>query len=570
MTRYRIVLVFFTFVFAVILLRLFYWQVVKADELSKIGQMQYGKSIRIEPLRGEIKTSDGFPIVANKISYLIYADPKAVRNKNEVSLILSKELDRDEASISAQLSQDLYWVPLGRGVESDKKDEIEKMKLDGIGFEKEFTRFYPEASMAANLVGFVGRDDNGNTKGYFGLEGYYDRLLRGKESSAVQINDAFGRPILARVNNEDSFGIDGNSLVLNIDRSIQFLAERELKDGIEKYGAVGGMIGIINPKTGAILAMTNFPSFDPREYQEYSDLDYKNSFISNLYEPGSTFKPLVMSAAFNEKLLTPESRCPICSGPVPVGGYDLHTWDDKYYPNSTMLEVIQHSDNTGMVYTAQKLGLDRMLKYINLYGVGKTTGIDLEGEVSPDIKAKDDWHAVDLATTGFGQGISVTPIELMTAFSSIANDGVMMEPQVVKSVVDVDGKETRIEPKPLGRTMSPETAKVMSEVLVNAVEKGEANFARIKGYRVAGKTGTASIPVAGKYDPTKTVASFIGFAPAENPKFLMLVILDRPTARIYGAETAAPIFFAVAKDLFSYYGLGPDEPIKPTQSQPIQ
>ena len=224
-----------------------------------------------------------------------------------------------------------------------------------------------------------------------------------------------------------------------------------------------------------------------------------------------------------------------------------------------MLEVIQHSDNIGMVYTAQKLGLDRMTNYLNRFGIGKTTGIDLEGETAPDIKEKDSWYAVDLATAGFGQGISVTPIELLTAFGSIANEGKMMEPHVASAVIDKDGKIKKIEPKEIGRPISATTAKIMTEVLVNAVDKGEAKWTKIKGYRIAGKTGTASIPVEGHYDPNKTVASFIGFAPANSPRFVMLVILDRPTAAIYGAETAAPIFFEIAQGLFTYYEVPPDE-----------
>lgn len=559
MIRYRSVLIFFTLIFGVIILRLFYWQVVKADELSLLGKTQYGTAIKIEPIRGEIETSDSFPIAANRITYLLYVNPKEVKDKSDVTKNLSETLDLDPASISASLSQDLFWVPIKNSIDLDLKTKIEKEKLPGVGFEREFTRYYPEASMAANLLGFVGRDEQGNSKGYFGVEGYYDRLLRGKEGSAVQIHDALGIPILARANSDKSFGTDGSSLVLNINRSMQFLAEEKLKAGIEKYGASGGMIGIMDPKTGNILAMANFPSFDPAKYQNYTDDLYKNTFISNLYEPGSTFKPLVMSAAFNEKLLTPQSKCPNCGGPVSVGGYELHTWNDQYFPNTSMLEVIQHSDNTGMVYTAQKLGLTRMVSYLDKYGIGKTTGIDLEGETAPFIKPKNQWYSVDLATTGFGQGINITPIELLTAFSSIANDGIMMEPHVVGSVVGENGKISKIVPKELGRPMSSETAKVMTEVLVNAVEKGEAQFARIKGYRIAGKTGTASIPVAGHYDPNKTIASFIGFAPAEHPKFVMFVIIDKPTSSIYGAETAAPIFFAVAKDLLTYYGISPDE-----------
>lgn len=557
--RYRIVLLLFTLIFGVIVIRLFYWQVVKADELFKLGKSQYGNSIKIEPIRGEIETSDGFPIAANKISYLLYGNPKEIRDKKSTSRILSRILDTSEASISAQLSLDLFWVPIERGLNVELRKEVEEEKITGIGFEQEFERYYPEASMAANLLGFVGKDEYGNSKGYSGLEGYYDRLLRGKEGTALQIHDALGRPILARVEGEKSFGTDGSSLILNINRSIQFLAERRLKDGIERYGATGGMVGIIEPKTGNVLAMVNFPSFDPKKYQEYSSDLYKNTFISSLYEPGSTFKPLVMSAVFNEKLLTPKSRCPICSGPVSIGGYDLHTWNDKYFPNSTMLEVIQHSDNIGMVFVAKTLGLDKMLTYIDRYGITKTTGIDIEGEAVSTIKPKESWYEVDLATTGFGQGISVTPIGLLSAFSSIANNGKIMEPHVVGAVRDKNGKITRIKPKELGKPISSATAKVMTQVLVNAVNKGEAKFAKIKGYRVAGKTGTASIPVEGHYDPNKTIASFIGFAPANDPQFAMLVILDRPTTAIYGAETAAPVFFSIAQDLFTHFGIPPDE-----------
>lgn len=557
--RYRTVLLVFTIVFGVIILRLFYWQVVKASELSKLGQIQYGENIKIEPIRGEIETSDHFPIAANKISYLLYANPKEIKNKDETTRILSQRLGLDQASVSAQLSLDLFWVPLARGIDSSLRKEIEEKKILGLGFEQEFERFYPEASMAANLLGFVGRDAGGSSKGYSGIEGYYDRLLRGKEGSALQIRDAIGRPILARVNSDKSFGTDGSSLILHVDRSIQFLAEKKLKEAVERYGASGGMVGIMAPSTGAILAMANFPSFDPQNYQDYSDDLYKNAFISNLYEPGSTFKPLIMSAAFNEKLLTPQSLCPICSGPVSIGGYDLHTWNDKYYPNSTMLEVIQHSDNIGMVYVAQELELGRMTKYLDKFGIGKLTGIDLEGESVPQVKSEESWYEVDLATTGFGQGISITPIELLTAFSSIANKGTMMEPHVVAAVRDENGKISKIPPKEIGKPISPATAKVMTQILVNAVNKGEAKWAKTPGYRVAGKTGTASIPIEGKYDPNKTIASFIGFAPVDEPKFVILVILDRPTARIYGSETAAPIFFGIAQDLFTYYSIPPDE-----------
>ena len=558
MWRFRVTLSVIFIAFLLVILRLFYWQVVKAQELSTMGQMQYGKTITIEPLRGEIKTSDGFPIAANKITYLVFANPKEISDVKSTSDHLSQLLGVDPASISASLDLDKFWVSLATDVDTKVKNDVEKLKLPGIGFEQQSTRFYPEASMAAQMIGFVGKDDQGKDKGYFGLEGYYNRLLSGKEGKAIQVNDAFGRPILAKTSTISN-QIDGSSLVLNIDRSAQFLVERRLKEGVDKYGATSGMAVVMDPSTGNVISMASFPNFDPKNYKDYETYLYKNPIITDTYEPGSTFKPLVMSAAMDAKLVTPQTKCNICSGPVSVGGFSIHTWNNQYFKDINMTDVIMHSDNTGMVFVAQKLGLDRMIAYLNKFGIGDLTGIDLQGEVSPTIKPKDQWYAVDLATTGFGQGISVTPIELLDSIAAIANKGKRMEPHVVGAVQSPDGSVARISPKVLDSPISPEVAKVMTEIMVNAVNKGEAQWARLKGYRIAGKTGTASIPIAGHYDPTKTIASFVGFAPADDPKFVMLVVLDRPTSSIYGAETAAPIFFNIAKDLLTYYGVSPDE-----------
>ena len=556
--RYRLILFLLLFSFIIIIARLFYWQVVKAQELYLLGQSQYGKTIKIIPQRGEIRTSDGFPIVSNKISFLLFANPKEVRNKNSTIKRLLSVVDLDESSASAQLSLDRFWVPLKSGLSIEEKDKIDKLKLPGIGFEKHYVRYYPEASMAAHLVGFVGKNEVGQDKGYFGLEGYYDRLLKGKEGEAVQIHDAIGRTILAQAN-ENTKEIDGSSLVLNIDRSIQFMVEEKLKEGLDKYGASAVTAAILEPKTGNIIAIASFPSFSPSYYQKYSEDIYKNLFISSLYEPGSTFKPLVMSSAFDAGVVKPETKCPICGGPYSIGGYEIHTWNNKYYKDINMIEVIQYSDNVGMVYVAEKLGVDRMIDYISKFGIGELTGIDLQGETAHSLPHKNIWYPVDLATKGFGQGITLTPIELLSGFSAIANKGIRMEPHVVSEIITADGKKIHIKPKELGRPISEPTARVMTELLVNAVKKGEAAWTAPKGYRVAGKTGTASIPIKGHYDPNQTIASFIGFAPADDPKFSMLVIVDRPTTSIYGAETAAPIFFQIAKNLLLYYGIAPSE-----------
>lgn len=559
--RYRLSLFLFVLFFIGILIRLFQWQIVRGAELTRLGEAQYGQNIKLIPLRGEIETSDGFPIAANKISYLVFANPKEIKDKEKISTFLASALGEETATISGFLSLNRFWVALKSNVDSNTKEEIEKQKLPGIGFEDQSIRFYPEASVAAKLLGFVGKDENGENSGYFGLEGYYDRQLRGRSGIAKQIHDAFGRPILARMNNL-SGEIDGRNLILYVDRTIQFILEKELKQGIEKYGALGGMAAVMDPKTGGILAMSGFPAFDPRDYARFTNEEYKNPLISSSYEPGSTFKPFVLSAALEEGLVTPNTKCTTCNGPVEIGGYTIRTWNDKYFPSSTMLEVIQHSDNTGMVFVSQKLGLVRMMKYFDKFGITKLTGVDLQGEMTPTVKSQDSWYPIDVATASFGQGVSVTPIGLLSAFSSIANYGKRMEPHVVHYIETENGEKVEIKPKLLNQPISAKTAKIMTEILVNAVDKGEAKWARPKGYRIAGKTGTAQIPIEGKYDANKTIPSFIGFAPADDPKFIMLVILDRPTTSIYGAETAAPLFFNIAKQILAYYNIPPTEPVE--------
>ena len=556
--RYPFVFIALVLFFVCVIARLFYWQVVKAEMLSKLAQSQYSGIVRVLPRRGEIKTSDGFPIVTNKVSYLLFVNPTEIKDKNYTVKTLASLLNLSVASVSSKLMPDKLWVPIQSGLDSKEKETIEKIRLLGVGFEERYSRFYPEASIAAHLVGFVGKNEAGQDKGYVGLEGFYDRLLRGKEGYAVELHDALGRPILSK-RMENTRGSNGGSLSLTLDRSVQFLAEQKLKDAVERYGALGGMVGVMDPSNGDIIAMASFPSFSPQKYWEYDESLYINPFITNTYEPGSTLKPIIMASALDAGLITPQTKCNICAGPISVSGYDLHTWNNKYYKDTNMIEVIQHSDNTGMVFVALKLGVDRMISYLSRFGIGELTDIDLQGEIAPSFKPRNAWYDVDLATTGFGQGISVTPIELLTAFSVLANEGKIMQPRVVKAFENANGEILKIPVKVKRSPISANTAKVMTEILVNAVDKGEAQWTKLKGYRIAGKTGTASIPVAGHYDPTNTITSFIGFAPAEKPKFVMLVILNKPTSSIYAAETAAPLFFDIAKDLFLYYGIPPSE-----------
>lgn len=555
--RLLAVLAVFSIFYLVILMKLFYWQIVKADSLREAGRTQSSLSLVTTAKRGDILFNDGFPVATNKVSYLLYANPKKVDSKDNYANLLAPVLSVDAASISARLSQNLYWVSLQSRLTYEQKTQIEGFKLGALGFEQQTERNYPEASMAAHLVGFVGKNQDGEDQGYFGLEGYYDRQLRGRPGSTYLIKDAVGNPILTDVREDKK--IDGRDLVTSIERSVQYVVDTDLKKGIEQYQAEGGSVIVMETKTGKILAASSYPKFDPQKYWEFDGSTYTSPIISSLYEPGSTFKVLVMAAGIDSGLVTPDTRCDSCAGPVEIGGYNIKTWNDQYLPNITMNEVIQHSDNTGMVFVSKKLGLERFVDYIKKFGLGSITGIDIQGEVTEALRPLKKWHEIDLATASFGQGISVTPIQLITAVNSIANGGKLMRPMVVDKIITPDNRTIQIKPQEVGQTVSSATAKVVTWMMVNAVEKGEAKFAKIPNYNIAGKTGTAQIPVAGHYDPTNTNASFIGFFPAEDPKITMLVVINKPHSSIYGAETAAPTFFSIARDLIQKYNIEPSK-----------
>lgn len=553
----RLILVFVSFAvfFLVILVRLFFWQIVNADTLRAEGRAQSTLSIESSAKRGDILFRDKFPIATNKISYLLYANPKKVDSFDNYANLIAPILGADAASISARLNQDLFWVSIQSRLSYEQKKEIDGLRLEALGFERQTERNYPEASMAAHLIGFVGKNQDGEDQGYFGLEGFYDRQLRGRVGNTYLIKDSLGNPILTDVREDKK--IDGRTLITSIDRSIQFIADTALREGVTKYDAIGGTIIVMESATGRILATSSYPKFNPGKYWEYDGEYYTSPIVSSLYEPGSTFKVLVMAAGIDSGLVKPDTRCSECSGPISIGEYQIKTWNDKYYPNTTMTEVLQHSDNIGMVYVGKKLGVEKFISYLHKFGIGSLTGIDIQGEVTEPLRPQKKWIDIDLATISFGQGISVTPIQLITAVNSLANGGKLVKPIVVEKIITPENETIIIKKQVIGQTVSQSTAKVITQMMVNSVDQGESKFTKIPNYMVAGKTGTAQIPVEGHYDPTNTNASFIGFFPAEEPKVTMLVIVNRPRSSIYGSETAAPIFFKVARDLIQYYNIQP-------------
>ena len=404
--------------------------------------------------------------------------------------------------------------------------------------------------MSAQVTGFVGRDDVGKPLGYFGLEGYYDRELSGRSRIEKQEKDAGGNPLLIG-DFQLMRGRSGRTLKLHLQRGTQYLVQEELKKGIERYGASAGEVNIMDPKTGGILAMTSWPTYDPAKFHLYDTSLYKNPAVANSYEPGSTFKVLVMAAAFNEGVVSEEDTCDICADAYPIGKYHIKTWNNEYKADASPEDIIVHSDNVGMVWAQQKLGGEKMLEYLKKFGIGQKTGIDMQEEVTPSLRTK--WGDIDYATSSFGQGIAVTSIQMLSAVGALANGGVLMEPHLVSSVIGES--EVPVPPKSRGQVISPETATRITTLMVKAVEEGEAKWAAPKGYVVAGKTGTAQIAVEGHYDAEKTIASFVGFAPAYNPRFVMLVKLSEPQSSQWASETAAPLWFGIAQKLLLHYNI---------------
>ncbi|OGM88494.1 hypothetical protein A2594_02040 [Candidatus Woesebacteria bacterium RIFOXYD1_FULL_41_28] len=571
--KIRLLSVFFIILFLALTARLFWWQVINGRTLADQARNQHTTSTLTSAPRGNILASDGTPWVARMNAWDIWANPRILNySPLEVARKLSPLLAEDyltgndavkEAVLAEEqrllplLKKDASWVILKQKVYDAAKKNIEALDIEGIGYDAVEASYYPEASSAAQILGFVGKDSDGLDIGYFGLEGYYNLPLSGKPGYLGGERDAKGSPLLLNGSTQVS-AVSGVDLLTSIDKRVQSIIEEELEKGIEKYGATGGSVTVMDPKTGKILAMANLPSFDPSAYSSYSNSLFKNPIITDTFEPGSILKVVVMAAGLDAGVVRPDTECDICSGPLKLDKYFIKTWNEKYTANITMTDVIVESDNVGMSFVGQKLGADQLYDYLTKFGVGQKTGIDLQGEVAPKLREKGTWNVVDLATTSFGQGVAVTGIEMVRAVAVIANGGYLVTPRVVDSVVGDGWEEKAVSNEPV-RIISEKAASEMTQMMVEAAGRGEAKWVAVPGYSVAGKTGTAQIPVAGHYDEKNTNHSFVGFASPKNPKFVMLVTLKSPQTSPWAAETAAPVWFAIAEDLFPYFGIAPDK-----------
>lgn len=551
MVKTRLLFAVFLILFLSILIKLFYLQVLNPVNNADNA---YLRTRKITPERGKILDRNGLPLAVNKPAYLMYFEPKKIANKYEFVKRIDDLTQIGEATIESKIDTSKDWVSVKNGIDIDLKNRLLATGLKGLGFDEETKRYYPEASLSSHLLGFVGKTRDGEDIGYFGIEGYYDKDLTGLAGVLKSERDFMDRPILIGIQ-EKVDAENGRSLYLTVDKSVQDIIKTKLKDALEKYQAKDGCVIVADPNTMEILGLACLPDFDVDKYYNFTEENFKNPTITDVYEPGSTFKPLIVAAAIENKKIKGNDTYDE-TGPMEIGGYTIRTWNNKYEGTISITRILEKSSNVGMVYIGEKLGQEKLLSAINNYGFGSMTGIDLQGENPGYLRPKSNWYPIDYATATFGQGIAVTPIQMITAFASIINGGTLYKPHVVLKI-GANDRVNNIRPTKVRTVISPITSEIIKKMLVSTVENGEVAWAKPKGYTIGGKTGTAQIPIAGHYDPTKTVASFIGFAPADKPKFITLTIIREPKSSQWGSETAAPLFFEIAKELLVYYNIAP-------------
>lgn len=520
------------------------------------------------PERGEIYDRSGHLLAGNKTVYEIGVELQGVKDKHAVALAVAAELGLNPDDLYKQMAnppKGLQYLVLANYVDQDKAAQLQQLqkvtadqtapgevsKLAGLEFHPHPQRSYPEGALASNIIGFVNREG----RGYFGIEEKYNNLLAGTPIQVWVPTDPNKAVDIPRVPN-------GTTLVLTINRDLQAAVEQILDDSLAKYGAAHGTIAVMNPRTGEILAMASTPRMDLNKFWNYSSI-YKNASefdraVSMPYEPGSVMKILTMAAALDSGSVVPSTTF-MDTGQILVGGATIRNWDDQAWGLQDMVGCLQHSLNVCLAWVSEKMGAQNFYGYMNRFGIGHLTGIDLAGEAAGRLKVPGDgdWYPVDLGTNAFGQGVSTTAVQMLMASSSIANDGRMVTPHVLYAMVR-NGRQFNVPPQYAGSPITAETAHTLNQMLAVSLEK-ESSGALVPGYRVAGKTGTAQIPGVFGYEPNVTNASFIGWGPVDDPQFMIYVWLERPTASIWGSETAAPVFSEVAQKTVLMLNIPPDK-----------
>ena len=564
--RLQILAVLFSLLAVFLVLRLFNVQVLQHSFYQALASGQHELYEKLFPSRGEISVQDRYAdnglytIATNNTLSLLYAVPKHIDNVDETVDKILPYLDLDKETVQTRLNkEDDLYEPLKHKVTEFEKGRIEKLALDGIYFTDEDWRYYPEKNYMSHLTGFVGFSEDEKV-GLYGLEGYFDEELSGVQGFLRSEKDAGGRliPIGDKMIEE---AVDGDDLVLTIDHNIQYYACLKLQESVDRHGANKGSVIIVNPKTGAIIAMCNYPDFDPNYYEEEENLEvYMNTAVSDQYEPGSVFKIFTMAAGLDMGKVTPQTTYED-TGEVQIGPYTIMNSDGSANGTQTMVDVLEKSLNTGSIFVADQVGANNFYRYISNFGFGDKSGIDITGENNGDLSGLETGKEIYMATGSFGQGLTVTPIQLVMAAAAIANQGTLMKPYIVEKIIKPDGTEMVSVPQEVRQIISPSTASSLAAMMVKVIDNGHAIRAQVDGYYMAGKTGTAQVPNANGsgYDAHRHKDSFVGFGPLADPQFVILAKIDEPKDVLWSASSAAPLFGDIAEYIVNYLQIPPDK-----------
>lgn len=552
--RIRFIGGFFVLLFALTVCRAFYLQVIERDHLLKLADRQHQRIIPLTPVRGTIYDANGAAMAVSVEMDSCYAEPKSIADLSGAAARLAPVFGMPKETVLKRLQGNRNFVWLQRRLTPDVVKRIKDLDIEGIGFVKETKRFYPNSEVAAHVIGFTGLDP----EGLEGVERRYDATILGGSGYLVTERDALGRNVALK-GTVIQDGAMGHSVTLTLDKNIQYIAEKELAKAVNDCGAKAGTAIVMDPQTGRVLAMANYPTFNLNAHASYAQPVWRNRAVADSYEPGSTFKTLLIAAALEEKVIRPGDGINCEGGSYAIGGRVIH--DTHKYGRLSIAEILKYSSNIGVAKIGSKLGPSRLYTYLRNFGIGEKSGIDLPGETSGMLRQWSQWYGIDLATISFGQGVTASSIQLAAAFSAIANGGVLMKPYLVERVTDNEGNVVRsFEPQVRRRVVSPETARAVARMMEGvSAEGGTGTNASVEGYRVAGKTGTAQKvdPVTKGYSATKRTASFIGFVPADKPRLTILVMIDEPKTSPYGGVVAAPAFSAIALQSLCYLKVPP-------------
>ena len=545
--RIILLLIVFIILYFSLIYRLYNIQVIQSNRFKEIAQQEHLTSFSIEGERGNIYDRNYKKLAVNINVQSLFAIPPKVENPQETAQKLSSILNLKAKDVLEKLNQKKSFVWIKRKLSETEVTEIKKLKLEGFDFLNENKRYYPKNYLASNLMGFVGIDN----QGLEGLESFFDKELKGLPGLVILERDAIGGKVPLSIK-EPTAHKDGHSIVLTIDEVIQYITEEALDKAFQKSKAKAGIAIVVAPKTGEILAMAVKPSYDPNYFDQYSRDLWRNRAITDAYEPGSTFKVITIATALEESVCSLNDRF-FCEGTTKYNGVVFH--DIYKHGSQDLTDIVKNSCNIGVIQTGTKLEEKVFEKSIRRFGFGILTEINLPGEINGLVRSTKDWSRISLASLSIGQEISVTPIQLIMAVSAIANRGTLMKPMIVKEVIDsAQNKIKTFKPKPVRQVVSVATALTMSKILEQVVSDGTGTSAKLAGYQAAGKTGTAQKFdfSTGKYSKDKYTSSFVGYAPSDNPKISILIMLDEPQGSYYGGTIAAPVFQEIASKVLPY------------------